>query len=269
MARLYGPDSAYPDSWTSSETLLDAMRRDGDGAAHALLVGEVALLGADQQTYVEYDGPYFDGFPHSAFHYGGHYGYPHHYHRGYSYAWYMPTYRTVTLAAAEGSATLLRVSNGETIGTTPDRAVQKRRTGRGLTGAELLSAAVDELARQVVEAFAITDREVEIDPNRALRIGVRDAGGELRTTSTFESGGEAVVAEIRLPEEAAQNEFALVVGRKGAMSPLAEKRFTWTRDLETKQVIFEPEEFAQGTGEYELTLLVNEQKVITRQFRLE
>jgi hypothetical protein len=244
---------------------LEAVRDLGE--ADAFVLGSVNAFSADRHTYTDVDYVYLHGG------YGGYH--PWHYGYGARYGRRVPVYRSYdyTTARAVGSASLIRVADGEVLAVVPfSSGIEGAAAHGGSLGLEEAMTRSAEIAvRRMLEGFAVVPMEIEVDPGKALRTARPGEDGRPEYTSTFRSGQGRLLAVVDLPREADRNEFRLGILAEDRERPLLEERFTWSAGEGPREVSFDLGELIEraGPGEYELVLYSRGKPALRREFEVE
>lgn len=238
------------------EALAAAIERLED--VQAVLAGTVTSFGADRVT----------GIRRSYVYAGYRFGYPH-YHHGYWGGYPIPVSYSYTYSEAyvAARASLLRAGTGERIHQMIEPAAARVRVDG--TQEEALSRAATQVAWKLVERFAVTPKEIEIDPGRALRTA-RRREGRWRHTDDFRAGDRVFVV-VRLPPGAARNRFRLAITAARHGGPVAEKRFRWERTDRRRRFGFPAEALVRraGPGRFDVCLYAKGRLILKRDFEIE
>lgn len=180
------------------------------------------------------------------------------------YAYYRNT------GMVECTASLIRLSDGAVVHST-------RATGQAAEeGANpkldpngCLVAACDDAVAQLVEAFAVVHKEIEISKD-ALRVASRYYDGKWQEAKEFDASTPTLYVVIALPREADRNTFRLVIVPKGGETIIAEQEIRWDKAYAERGYEFSPGDIAArgGPGEYTVKFYSGEVPVLTRDFRI-
>ncbi|NLF32026.1 MAG: hypothetical protein GX591_14210 [Planctomycetes bacterium] len=230
------------------ETIVQAVNDLGDGI-DAVIVGTVVEFGVDAAIYGD-DGGFYPSF-------GA--GYTHGYARrgyyGYGAAWHPSWYRAYGAAEVAAGARMIRTDTGEVLRITREDSVSRQSSWHYARTGRVVRQAVGELAAEMVEAFAITPREVRIDRGRVLRTAQANGPETRRFTDDFNGSDDAVAVVVQLPLIAARNTFHLTAARADTGAQVAERVFTWPRDTTEMVLRFDLAELtAAGPGDVRLRL---------------
>ena len=247
----------------------------------AVLAGEILHYEVLTTEHVQYvhDYPYYYGHPYY-YRRGGHYrrgyGYPYYGYPYYGYPGYAYT-TTQTNAFIVVAAELQLTDTGQVLhATLPAVSAQAICDDGSLRrGRSCQDLAIDRAVWQLLAEFAVTEHEIRVDPNKALRIvSSRDEKGEWRDEDSFSTDDTELTVAIALPYEAHRNTFDVSVVRKGTDQPLAAQTLTWDRGAPfgDMTLTFSPAAIAAaggGPGKYVLRFYANGEEVMSRGFKIE
>ncbi|MHC4985096.1 MAG: hypothetical protein ACYTFO_02965, partial [Planctomycetota bacterium] len=251
----------------------------------AILSGEILHHEVQTTEYTQYvyDYPYYYyGRPYY-YRRGGywrgygypHYGYPYYGYPYYGYPGYAYTYAQ-TNAFIVVSAQLELAETGEILHATLPAVSAQAVCDAGSTaagGRSCLDVAMDRAVWALVGEFAVTQLEIKVDPNKALRIVAhRDENGQWRKKESFTAADTEMTVAVSLPPEADRNTFELWIVRKSGGPPVARQRFTWDRNAPfgDMTLTFSPAAIAAagGPGKYEAQFRAGGEDVMSRDFKI-
>jgi hypothetical protein len=235
------------------------------GLTGEFVYGAVRGFSADRNTYVieEY---YWDQDP----------GWGWRRHEGYGWGGGYPVYRRYTYvdgyAAAEAS--MFRIADGQTVYAMPGPLADRVRCGEpcAADSDQALRVATDRLAGKLVFEFAVAPLELKVNKSDTLRTAGKRDDGEWKFTSDFAAGGPTMYVIVRLPPEAARNDFRVTIAHAKDPKPAAEHVFQWGPRDQTITMGFEPAKVAQaggGPGAYEVRLYCNGAFVLKQSIDIE
>jgi hypothetical protein len=258
-AKVALPPAVDPKAW--AETLRKA------GLTGEFIFGAVRGFSSDRSTYVVAE-DYWDEGPG--------WGWRHQRGYGYGYGGGYTVYRQYTYvdgyAAAEAS--MFHIADGQTVYAMPGPLADRVRCGEpcATTSGQAVMVATDRLAAKMVFVFAVTPMELEVSKSDTLRTARKREDGQWKFTSDFPVAGPTMFVIVRLPQEAARNDFRVVVARAKDPKPAAEHVFQWGPRDETITIGFEPAKVAEaggGPGAYEVRLYCNGNFVLKQSIDLE
>lgn len=244
--------------------LLEELRKRQD--IDAVIIGEVETFRA---ASYEYSYPVYHRYPSYLGHYGYHeFGYHRWYHYDYQYA--VRSEATVAVWAS-----MIRVSDGETIHSTPSLLAATLYDSE-YPGEEnafhLLDRAADRIVDDLLEQFAIVPMEVKIKPREDFRTASGFHNGRWKYTDKFSLDDETMFIVMRLPPAADRNPFKLTIARKDTGDILEEVDFVWDRSEPVRPLEFSPRDLAArggGPGEYVAIFYSQAKQVMKKKFRIE
>ena len=272
-AKLPAPDE------NDVPAIIDALRQVGE--VQAVLTGEVGMFRASgaSHTHVDrYDPPgwgYYGG-------YGGYGGYGRHgrYRRPYYRPYYPPPiyyvwHEMYNEGRVSAGATMFRVADGSEIHSTPAAAeavVVSQGSPADLTPAGCLAQASRDVARQLVEEFAVVPRQIKVKPKDVLKIAAGRDGQRWTYTDDLPADLDEAFVVVALPTICDRNTFRLVIATTDKEKlALAEMELTWSREDTESGYPFSPRRLAAegGAGKYEVRFYRRNKHIMSRQFKIE
>jgi hypothetical protein len=163
---------------------------------------------------------------------------------------------------ASAEASMFHVADGQAVFIMPGPLTARVRCGESCTSTteETLMVATNRLATKLVFQFAVAPMQLKVEKSEVLRTARKEAGGQWKYTKDFPAGGPTMYVIVRLPPEAARNDFRVTIARPKDQKPAAEHAFQWGSGDQTVDIPFEPAKVAQaggGPGNYEVRLYCN------------
>ena len=178
-------------------------------------------------------------------------------------------------ATVSVSAALIRVSDGTQIHATSMATGKAEEVGELVRRDqhECLRVATEDAVNQLVEQFAVVNKEVSIGKD-AIRLARSGAGGQRNFTDKFSVNDRSALLVVTLPNSCDRNAFQWVICRDKGDNELDGDSFLWTRDAGRGGMTWDivPAQIAQdggGAGNYTAQLLSGTSVVATRKFKLE
>jgi hypothetical protein len=257
-ARLFEAKAALPPTM-DAKAWAEALRKIG--LTGEFVFGAVRGFSADRGTVVVAE-DYWDDGP----------GWRHRYGWAGGYTVYRQYTYVDGYAAAEAS--MFRVADGQTVYAMPAPLADRVRYGEpyAATAEEALTLATDRLAAKLVFVFAVAPLDLKVKKSDTLRTARKEADGQWKFTRSFPADGPTMYVMVRLPPEAARNDFRVTIARPKDAKPAAEHAFQWGPRDETVTMGFEPAEVAQaggGPGAYEVRLYCNGNFVLKQSIDIE
>lgn len=184
-----------------------------------------------------------------------------------SYVW------TRNEANVSVTASLIRVSDGTTIYATPQPA-WSRVWAEGSPAKKdpnaCLAEAANSVGNQLVATFAPIQREIKINPAKALRTATELYDNKWTYRNSFRSTDEKMYVVLALPASCDRNRFRLVIVRKNQREELASQDVTWDKKHAGFGYLFSPKALFQkgGPGDYEVKFYSGAEPVMRSTFRI-
>ena len=178
-------------------------------------------------------------------------------------------------ATVSVSAAMIRVSDGTQIHATSMATGKAEEVGERVRRDqhECLRVATEDAVNQLVEQFAVVNKEVSIGKD-AIRLARSGAGGQRNFTDKFSVNDRRATLVVTLPDSCDRNAFSWVICRDKGDIELDGDSFVWSRSAGRGGMTWEivPAQIAQdggGAGSYVAQLLSGQSVVATRKFKLE
>lgn len=146
-------------------------------------------------------------------------------------------------------------------GSPPERNVQA-----------VLAQATNNVARQLLEQFAIVRKVIKVDPSKALRIASELFENKWTFTKDFKTTDRKMYVVIKLPSSCDRNRFDIKVVRKDQRKYLIEQKITWKGEYNSYGYLFDPQKIAEaggGKGLYTVKFFSGPEPIITQDFRIQ
>jgi len=209
------------------------------GKVQALIYGTVTTCSASGHSYLVAD----DEGPDWYYPDGGRF------HR-YRYDYPQYHYEFVTQANVEVTATMIKVSDGSVLCSTPT-PVQATVTLNSYSppSRDVLTDAVDKAAGQLVGLIAIVPVKVKVNPAKDLRTATGRRSGQWLYSDVFGLEDEAIHVVLHLPPAADRNPFRLTISPQGDTGEvLAAEDFQWSSKDNVRGFAFSLTEIVAGAG---------------------
>lgn len=243
--------TTQPGEEGSLDELLESLRQRGD--VQAVIIGSVEVFHAASYEY-------YHPVRRSYWHRG-------HYH----YDYYDLDYYIRTDATAAAWASMINVSDGETIHSTPALLTASESDvgyppGQGI---RLLDEAANHVVEQMVEEFAIVRKQIKVSDD-ALRMASGEVAGQWQYAGEFSADDERIFLVVRLPRQAGRNLFRVTIRRAGQDAILAETEFTWDAEADVWVMELETSELIEtgGSGKYEARFYSQGDEAMKRGFTI-
>lgn len=192
---------------------------------------------------------------------------------------YIQGYRTYVHTRNEANvsvtASLIRVADGTTIHATPSPAwarVWAQGSPPKKDPYACAAEATDSVVYQLLTQFAPIRRQIEIDPDKALRTASELYDNKWTYTDRFKSTDEKMFVVAALPAACDRNRFRLAVVRKDQRKDLASQDIVWSKKYKGYGYVFSPKQIAQaggGPGEYEVKFYCGPEPIMRRSFKID
>jgi len=181
--------------------------------------------------------------------------------------WYYPTdFYVHNEARVSVAARLVLVDDGTVLAETPELSatVFSRGDPPHLTPDECAAKATGQVIDEMLECFAAVKKQVVISPKKNLRTARRREGGGWQFTDKFSPDDEAMYVIVKLPDECDRNRFRVAISREGHKEALAGEDFVWSKQDESRQLKFSPNELhaKAGAGDYRVTFYSGPDRVL-------
>jgi hypothetical protein len=138
---------------------------------------------------------------------------------------------------------------------------------------EALADARQRLIDRLLDEFAVVDKEIEIQPDKVLRLAARK-GDDYADTTDFAPDSSEMFVLLDLPTLAHRNELRLIVTVAGRDDPLLGETVTWQREWTGQGRVFQfsPAEIhrlGQGADDYTVKLRRNGEVLLEKDFEIE
>jgi len=135
------------------------------------------------------------------------------------------------------------------------------------------SSAVDNVAGQLVQQFAVVRKIVKVNESKALRICTEKYDGKWQEAKQVKSTDDRMFIVVSLPAACDRNRFRMVIVRKDQREDLAVFNITWSRrnDPKGQPFAFSPKAVAAaggGPGQYEVKFYSGEEPVLRKTFHI-
>ncbi len=177
--------------------------------------------------------------------------------RGQVFAGYKTYVFTRNEANVGVTASLIRVSDGQTIYSTPTPAkghAWAQGSPPSMDPHACLSRATDNVIAQLTEQFAVVRKQIEVKPHEDFKTAVEHRNGEWVYSDKFAAGDERMFVVVRLPRICDRNRFKITISRLDGQAPLAANEFQWKRNFSPKGYgfAFSPKKLFEqgGAGQY-------------------
>jgi hypothetical protein len=251
-----------------SPVVMEALRNQGK--AQACIVGTLVSCSAIGSRSVVWDEP--DGYPYYA--YRPYYPYYGHYRYGWGYGDYPDYhYEFVTEAHVAVEASMLRVSDGKVLHSTPTvHATAAMSSYSPRPARDVLDEAMNTSVRQLLGRFAIVPVKISVSEGKDFRTALRQRDGTWEFSDKFGAADEQMYVVLRLPRPADRNSFRLTITPKGQPNNvLASEDFQWSREDRSRGFVFSPKQIAagMGPGSYSVNFHSGGELVMKHGFRIE
>jgi len=135
----------------------------------------------------------------------------------------------------------------------------------------LAAEASDMVSLQLLEQFAVVQKQIKVDPKKALRTASELFENKWTYADSFPATAQQMYVVLELPASCDRNKFALKIVRKDQREYLAEQEIVWDGKYGSYGYLFNPAQIAAkggGAGTYTVKFFSGPEPVITRDFQI-
>ncbi len=160
-------------------------------------------------------------------------------------------------ANVDVTASLIRVSDGQTIYSTPSPArghAWAQGSPSPIDSHACLSRATDHVISQLTEHFAVVRKQIKVNPRDDFKTAAARQHDQWIYSDEFSPDDEKMFIVVKLPRICDRNPFRITISRLNAEAPLVSREILWKRNFSPEGYGFDfsPKELAEagGTGQY-------------------
>jgi len=171
------------------------------------------------------------------------------------------------------TAGLVRVSDGKSIHTaTANGQAASEGQNPGMDPYACIAAARGKVVAQLLREFAVTRREIKIDPGKAFRTAADLFENKWDWSKKFSTSTAKAYVVLTLPSVCDRNRFRLAIVKKdNERNYLWEESITWQKNWGGRGFAFSPQQLAcqAGPGDYIAKFYSGAEPVMTAKFKIE